>query len=44
MRGLATKVLDGSVVLDPAGLHGQSDHEVVARLSGVRGIGTWTAQ
>jgi hypothetical protein len=37
-------VLDGSVVLDPAGLRGQSDDEVVARLSGVRGIGTWTAQ
>jgi DNA-3-methyladenine glycosylase II len=44
MRDLATKVLDGSVVLDPAGLRGQSDDEVVARLSGVRGIGTWTAQ
>jgi DNA-3-methyladenine glycosylase II len=44
MRDLATKVRDGSVVLDPAGLRGQSDDEVVARLSGVRGIGTWTAQ
>ena len=44
MRDLATKVLDGSVVLDPAGLRGQSDDEVVARLSEVRGIGTWTAQ
>jgi DNA-3-methyladenine glycosylase II len=44
MRDLATKVLDGSVVLDPAGLRGQSDDEVFARLSGVRGIGTWTAQ
>jgi len=44
MRDLATRVLDGSVVLDPAGLRGQSDDEVVARLSGVRGIGTWTAQ
>jgi DNA-3-methyladenine glycosylase II len=44
MRDLATKVLDGSVVLDPAGLRGQGDDEVVAMLSGVRGIGTWTAQ
>jgi DNA-3-methyladenine glycosylase II len=44
MRDLATKVLDGSVVLDPAGLRGQSDDEVVVRLSEVRGIGTWTAQ
>ncbi len=44
MRDLATKVLDGSVLLDPAGLRGQGDDEVVAMLSGVRGIGTWTAQ
>jgi DNA-3-methyladenine glycosylase II len=43
-RDLATKVQDGSVVLDPAGLRGQGDDEVVAMLSGVRGIGTWTAQ
>jgi DNA-3-methyladenine glycosylase II len=44
MRDLATKVLDGSVVLDPAGLRGQGDDEVVAMLAGVRGIGPWTAQ
>ncbi len=44
MRDLATKVRDGAVVLDPAGLRGQGDHEIVAMLSGVRGIGTWTAQ
>ena len=44
MQDLATKILDGTVALDPAGLRGQSDDEVVARLSGVRGIGTWTAQ
>jgi DNA-3-methyladenine glycosylase II len=44
MRDLATKVLDRSVVLEPAVRGGQSDDEVVARLSGVRGIGTWTAQ
>jgi DNA-3-methyladenine glycosylase II len=44
MRDLATKVRDGSVGLDPAGLRGQGDDEVVAMLAGVRGIGTWTAQ
>ena len=44
MRDLATKVLDGSVLLDPAVLRGQGDEEVVAMLAGVRGIGTWTAQ
>jgi DNA-3-methyladenine glycosylase II len=44
MRDLATKVLDGTVVLDPAGLRAQGDDEVIARLSEVRGIGTWTAQ
>jgi len=44
MRDLATKVRDGSVVLEPAGLRGQGDDEVVAMLAGVRVIGTWTAQ
>jgi DNA-3-methyladenine glycosylase II len=32
------------VTLDPAGLSSQSDDEIVARLSSVKGIGTWTAQ
>jgi len=44
MQDLATKVLDGTVLLDPPGLRAQSDDEVVARLSAVRGIGKWTAQ
>jgi DNA-3-methyladenine glycosylase II len=44
MHDLATKVLDGTVVLDPAGLRAESDDEVIARLSEVRGIGKWTAQ
>jgi DNA-3-methyladenine glycosylase II len=44
LRDLATKVLDGTVVLSPRGLSRQSDEEVVARLSTVRGIGPWTAQ
>ncbi len=44
LQDLATKVLDGTVVLDPAGLRAQSDDEVVERLSAVRGIGKWTAE
>jgi DNA-3-methyladenine glycosylase II len=44
LRDLAAKVLDGTVVLSPRGLSRQSDDEIVARLSTVRGIGTWTAQ
>jgi DNA-3-methyladenine glycosylase II len=44
LRDLATKVLDGTVVLSPRGLSRQSDKEVIARLSTVRGIGPWTAQ
>jgi DNA-3-methyladenine glycosylase II len=44
LQDLATKVLDGTVVLDPRGLGRESDDEVIARLSSVRGIGVWTAQ
>jgi DNA-3-methyladenine glycosylase II len=44
VRDLAGKVLDGTVVLDPRGLRAESDAEVVARLSAVRGIGKWTAE
>jgi DNA-3-methyladenine glycosylase II len=44
LQDLSGKVLDGTVVLDPAGLHGESDSEVVTRLSAVRGIGRWTAE
>jgi DNA-3-methyladenine glycosylase II len=44
LRDLATKVLDGTVVLAPRGLSRQSDDEVIASLSTVRGIGPWTAQ
>jgi DNA-3-methyladenine glycosylase II len=43
LRDLATKVLDGTVVLAPRGLARQSDEEISARLSTVRGIGQWTA-
>ena len=44
VQDLAAKVLDGTVVLDPAGLRAESDAEVVARLTAVRGIGKWTAE
>jgi DNA-3-methyladenine glycosylase II len=44
LQDLASKVLDGTVVLDPSGLRAESDDEVVERLSTVRGIGRWTAQ
>ena len=44
LRDLAAKVLDGTVVLSPRGLAAESDDEIVARLSKVRGIGPWTAE
>jgi DNA-3-methyladenine glycosylase II len=42
VRDLCTKVLDGTVEL--AKLSRRTDEEVIARLSEVRGIGTWTAE
>jgi DNA-3-methyladenine glycosylase II len=44
LRDLAAKALDGTVVLDPRRISRESDEEVVARLSTVRGIGPWTAE
>ncbi len=44
LRDLATKVLDGTVELSPRRLGRQSDEDVIARLSTVRGIGPWSAQ
>jgi DNA-3-methyladenine glycosylase II len=44
LQDLAGKVLDGTVVLDPRGLARESDDEVVARLTTVRGIGKWSAE
>ena len=41
---LATKVADGTVVLEPRGLARESDDEIVARLTTVRGIGRWSAE
>jgi DNA-3-methyladenine glycosylase II len=42
LRDLCAKVLDGTV--DLARLSRRTDEEIVARLSTVRGIGTWTAE
>ena len=42
IKDLAAKVLDGTVRL--RNVSALSDHEVVARLSTVRGIGRWTAE
>jgi DNA-3-methyladenine glycosylase II len=44
LRDLATKVLDGTVPISPRGLGRQSDEQVIARLTTVRGIGPWSAQ
>ena len=44
LRDLAAKVLDGTVVLSPPRLARESDEEIIARLSTVRGIGRWTAE
>ena len=44
LRDLAAKVLDETVVLSTQGLAAESDDEIVARLSKVRGIGPWTAE
>jgi DNA-3-methyladenine glycosylase II len=44
LRDLATKVLDGSVVLSARRLARVPDEEVIRRLSTVRGIGPWSAQ
>jgi len=44
LQDLASKVLDGTVVLDPAELWTEDSDEVVARLSTVRGIGKWTSE
>lgn len=41
---LATKTIDGTVVLDRRAITRLPDEEVIARLSTVRGIGRWTAE
>ena len=44
VQDLATKVLDGTVVLNSRGLARESDAAIVARLTTVRGIGKWSAE
>jgi DNA-3-methyladenine glycosylase II len=44
LRDLATKVLDGTVIVEPRRLARLSDEQVIARLVTVRGIGPWSAQ
>jgi DNA-3-methyladenine glycosylase II len=44
LQDLATKVLDGTVVFDSRRLGRESDDEVVAQLTTVRGIGRWSAE
>ena len=43
LHDLATKVLDGTVVLDPRRLARLTDEEITARLTTVTGIGKWSA-
>ena len=44
LRDLSAKVLDGTVVLDARRLARQSDADIAAGLTSVRGIGRWTAE
>jgi DNA-3-methyladenine glycosylase II len=44
LQDLAAKLIDGTVALSPRALARQSDQEIAARLSSVRGIGRWTAE
>ena len=44
VQDLASKVLDGTVVLNSRGLARESDAQIVARLTTVRGIGKWSAE
>jgi DNA-3-methyladenine glycosylase II len=44
VKDLAAKVADGTVVLDSRRLARESNDEIVARLSAVRGIGRWSAE
>ena len=44
LRDLAQKVLDGTVAITRRRLGRQSDDEIIARLTEVRGIGPWSAQ
>jgi DNA-3-methyladenine glycosylase II len=43
LRDLATKVLDGTVVVSPRRLARLPDEEIARRLTTIRGIGPWSA-
>lgn len=43
LRDLASKVSEGTVILEPRRLARLSDEEITARLSTVKGIGKWSA-
>ena len=42
LRDLASKVLDGTLVVSPRSLARRSDEDLMARLTTVRGIGPWS--
>jgi DNA-3-methyladenine glycosylase II len=44
LQDLATKVVDGTVVLDARRMARESDEEIISQLSTVRGIGRWSAE
>ena len=44
LRDLSARVLDGTAVLDARRLARESDEEIIARLTTVRGIGKWSAE
>ncbi len=44
LQDLAAKVLDGTVPLNPRQVSRESDTDLVARLTAVRGIGKWSAE
>jgi DNA-3-methyladenine glycosylase II len=44
LQDLATKTLDGTVLIDPRRASRLSDDEIIARLVTVTGIGPWSAQ
>jgi DNA-3-methyladenine glycosylase II len=44
LQELATKTIDGTVVLAPRQLDRIDDEEIITRLTAVKGIGRWSAQ
>ena len=44
LQDLSAKIMDGTVAIDGRRLARESDEEIVARLTTVRGIGKWSAE